>query len=352
MARFWHGRGGETPDRPANDNGGDEMLIDRRTLLAGALAGTMAASLAGGAAAQDPLTVRLDFSPWGVHAGMHYAMENGLFEAAGLNVEVQDGRGSGNTLQLVNAGQVDVGQIQLGLLGGARAQGAGIKSFAGFQRKTDLCILVDRDSEVDEIAELEGMSVVVFAASPWAPYIDPFLAAGGLDREKVEILFVDPAALWGTYTVGRADGLMSTIGSAIPVAEAQRPSKCIMLDEAGLTFPSYGLVATEETIAARGEELARLVAVQQEAWAAVREDIDAGVEAIVNQRPDASLDPDVLREQIRITLDHFDTDNTSGQPIGWQSVDDWRHALEGMEKAGIVEPGWSPEDYFTNDLVR
>lgn len=327
-------------------------MAARRTILASTLATVLMATTAGLAAAQEPLTVRLDFSPWGVHAGMHYAMNEGWFEEAGLDVDLQDGRGSGNTLQLVNAGQVDVGQIQLGLLGASREQGAEIKSFAGFQRKTDLCILVDRDSPIQEIADLEGTTLVVFAASPWAAYINNYLAAGGLDDTKVEVLFVDPAALWGTYTAGRADGLMSTIGSAIPVAEASRPSKCMMLDEAGLTFPSYGLIATEETIAERGEDLAKLVEVQQRAWAAIREDLDLGVEAIIAQRPDANLDPDVLREQIRITLDYFDTPATEGQPIGWQAREDWEEALQGMEKTGLISPGWNPDDYYTNDLVQ
>ncbi|WP_439604768.1 ABC transporter substrate-binding protein, partial [Shinella sp.] len=144
------------------------------------------------ASAQDPLSVRLDFSPWGVHAGMHLAQERGWFEDAGLNVDIQDGRGSGNTLQLVNSGQVDVGQIQLGLLVSARQQGANVKSFAGFGRKTDLCVLVDEDSPIAEVADLKGKSLVVFAASPWAPFIDAFLEAGGLTQSDVEVLFVDP----------------------------------------------------------------------------------------------------------------------------------------------------------------
>ena len=324
----------------------------RRVALAGLAAAAFALAVPPAARAEENLSVRLDFSPWGVHAGMHLAMERGWFEEAGLTVDVQDGRGSGNTLQLVNAGQVDVGQIQLGLLGAAREEGAKVTSFAGFQRKTDLCILVDKDSEVNAIADLEGKTLVVFAASPWAAYINDFLAAGGLAEGDAEVLFVDPAALWGTYTAGRADGLMSTIGSAIPVAEASRPSKCLMLDLADLYFPSYGLIATEETIATRADALKTLVEVEQRAWAEIRENPQTGVEAVMNQRPDAKLDPDVLRQQIELTVAYFDTEATAGKPIGWQAEEDWNMALEGMEKIGLIAPGWTASDYYTNDLVE
>lgn len=301
--------------------------------------------------AQDKLTVRLDFSPWGVQAAMHLAKHKGWFKDANLDVEVQDGRGSGNTIQLVNAGQVDVGQVQVGLVGSARAQGATIKSIATFQRKTDLCILVDRDSPMKSVADLKGKTVVVFAASPWAPFIDLYLKSGGMTRDTVKVDFVDPAALWGTYTAKRADGLMSTVGSALPVAEGPRPSKCLLASDAGITFPSYGLVAREDTIASKGPALKRLIQVQQKAWAHLKGNIEDGIAAMVAERPDAKLNPDVLRGQIKLTIEYFDTPAAAGKPIGWQPKEDWEAALKSMEAAGVVKAGWKAEDYYTNALV-
>jgi len=214
------------------------------------------------ASAQDKLSVRLDFSPWGVQAAMHLAQNKGWFKEAKLDIDIQDGRGSGNTIQLVNAGQADVGQVQVGLVGSARAKGATIRSIATFQRRTDLCILIDKDSPMTKVADLRGKTVVVFAASPWAPFIDTYLKSGGLTREDLKVDVVDPAALWGTYIAKRADGLMSTVGSALPIAEEPRPSKCLLASDANITFPSYGLVAREENIASKGPALKRLIQVE------------------------------------------------------------------------------------------
>ena len=116
----------------------------------------------------------------------------GWFKEAGLDVDIQDGRGSGNTIQLVNAGQADVGQVQVGLVGSARAKGATIKSIATFQRKTDLCVLVDKDSPISKVADLRGKTVVVFAASPWAPFVDEYLKSGGLTRSDLKVDVVVP----------------------------------------------------------------------------------------------------------------------------------------------------------------
>lgn len=324
------------------------LRLTRRAALVAATGAIAAPYVARG---QEKLVVRLDFSPWGVQAAMHLAETKGWFKDAGLAVDVQDGRGSGNTLQLVNAGQADVGQIQVGLIAQAREQGATVKSFAGFGRRTDLSVLVDRDSPITKVQDFRGKSVVVFAASPWAPFIDAWLKAGGLDRNSVNVMFVDPAALWGTYTAKRADGLMSTTPSAIPVAEKPRPSKAIQAEDAGVAFPSYGLIATEATIKARGPALKRLVETQVRAWTHLKGNLDDGVEAMLKQRPDAKLDRGVVREQIKLTIDFFDTPATRGKPIGWQSEEDWSAALKALEAAGAIKAGWKPGDYFTNEFV-
>ena len=301
---------------------------------------------------QEKVSVRLDFSPWGVQAAMHLANHRGWFKEAGLEVDVQDGRGSGNTLQLVNAGQADVGQIQVGLVGSARAQGATVRSILNFQRRTDLCVLVDKNAPITKIADLRGKKVVVFAASPWAPFIDTFLKAGGLKREDLPVEVVDPAALWGTYIAKRADGMMSTVGSALPIADQSRPSKCILASEAGISFPSYGLVAREETIAKRGAALRRLIQVQQRAWEHLRTNPEDGVKAMIAERPDARLNQAVLLGQIKLTIEYFDTPASKGRPIGWQAREDWDSALKSFEAAGVVQPGWKVDDYYTNALVE
>ena len=324
----------------------------RRLLLKALLVAGCAGLSVASASAADKLSVRLDFSPWGVQAAMHLAQYKGWFKEAGLDVDIQDGRGSGNTIQLVNAGQADVGQVQVGLVGSARAKGATIKSIATFQRKTDLCVLVDKESPVGRVADLRGKTVVVFAASPWAPFVDEYLKSGGLTRSDLKVDVVDPAALWGTYIAKRADGLMSTVGSALPIADQSRPSKCLLASDANIAFPSYGLVAREDTIAAKGAALHKLIQVEQRAWQALRENPEEGVKAMIAERPDARLDEKILLGQIKLTIDYFDTPASKGRPIGWQAKEDWEAALKSMEAAGVVNAGWNVSDYYTNVLVE
>ena len=116
---------------------------------------------------------------------------------------------------------------------------------------------------------------------------------------------------------------MSTASSAVPVAEASRPSKCLWASDAGLNFMSYGLVVKEDTLAKRGPALKKLIETQQRAWEQIRKDPEVGVKAMLAARPDARLDPAVQKSQIVMSLDFFETPATKGKPIGWQAAADW-----------------------------
>jgi len=67
--------------------------------------------LAGGSASGQgakPLKLTLNFLAGGPQAGFMYAKALGLYDKAGINVTIEEGRGSGTTAQLVATGQTDV----------------------------------------------------------------------------------------------------------------------------------------------------------------------------------------------------------------------------------------------------
>src|ERR1035438_10367655 len=102
---------------------------------------------------------------------------------------------------------------------------------------------------------------------------------------------------------------MSILGSALPVAQKARPSRALMASDTGINLPSYGLAATDTILQSKRDALRRLVQVQQRTWAYLRDgNLDDGVAAILKQRPDARLDPEIMREQLRLSLTTFDTD--------------------------------------------
>lgn len=331
--------------------------LSRRVFIGGAIAAPFI--LRGGSAfAEDALSVRVDFAPWGVHAPLHLASAKGWFKQDKLAVDLQDGTGTLNTINLVAAGQVDVGFVQLGPMAIARGQGLQVTSFAGFLRRCDLAVLVDAKTGPKTPKELAGKKLACFATSMWAPYIDVYLKRIGLARgegpDKVNVVMMSPAAMVPTFAAGGADGFMSLKEFGEPYVDGVRPAKSFLTTDVGLSVPSYGFIATEATMKKKKEAFARLVASQRKAWEHVYaspQNLEEAVKATVANRADKQLNPAIIRKQLELSQEFLDTPNTKGKPIGWQSEQDWKDTLAVMVETGQIKGDTKPSDYFTNDLA-
>jgi len=331
----------------------DVFKLPSATSLARAAGTALAACLIAGVAhAQQKLTVQTDWSPHGMHAGLLLAVEKGWFKEAGLDVTVLDGRGSNATIQQVAAGQIDVGFAQLSSMAAAVSNGMPVTAIMGFVRAGDNGLMIPRDSGWKTLQDLKGKRIAVPAGGATAAFTDAFLKAGGMSRSDFQVVNVDSSAMVSTYTSGGADAALSTVAFFKPIVESVRPSEGILFSDVGLHVPGYGLLVRKDTLANKAEALGKLVQVQIKTW----EYIFAGheqeaVDAMLKQREGMRLDGAVMLGQLKAYMPLFDTPNTKGKPIGWQSEKDWVSALEAMEAAGLVKAGWKTPDFYTNQFV-
>ena len=303
--------------------------------------------------AQEKISLRVDFSPAGSHSALHLANQKGWFKEQGLEVDIQDGRGSINTIQLVGAGQADFGWVNLGPMAIARESGMSLKSIAGIFRKGDLSIMVDEKSNIRTPKDLAGKKIVLFTASPWMPFLDLFFKNGGLSRNDVSIVFVDPTSMFPNYASGQSDAVASLGPFALPIINLNRPSRQILAADYGIAFPSFGLLTREETIANKPQTAQKVVSTVLRAWTYILAGREGeGVDAVIAARPNAKLDRNVLLGQLELYKAHIETEHTKGQPLGWQSDKDWEAAIRTMEAAGVIKPGKKPGEYYTNQFVK
>jgi hypothetical protein len=83
-----------------------------KTLLRGA-AMALALFQALPAQAADKVTLMLNWYVYGEHAPFYYGKERGIFAAEGIDLDIQEGRGSGVVTQAVAAGSVPFGYVDV-----------------------------------------------------------------------------------------------------------------------------------------------------------------------------------------------------------------------------------------------
>ncbi|TAK81616.1 MAG: hypothetical protein EPO20_26355 [Betaproteobacteria bacterium] len=322
-----------------------------RMKLSASVLGLVIGAFAGSAAAQEKLAVRLDWTPWGAHAAIHLAAEKGWFKQNGIEATVEDGNGSVTTVQLVGSGRFDVGHASLAPMMIARDKGLPVRAIANFARKNDIGLLVPRGGALKGPRDLAGKKIIFTAGSLEAPFLDTFLAAGGVKRGQVELLNVEAAAKVPTYAAARADGVFSTVPFVVPAVEASRPSDAILFSDYGLQFPSFGLVSSEDKIKERGAAIRRFASVVSGAWEYIlKGGEDEAVKAIIAQRPQAKLNPQVLRAQIESLKAFFVTPAAQGLPMGVMADADWVAGIKTMSSVNLIKNAPSAT-FYTNDML-
>jgi NitT/TauT family transport system substrate-binding protein len=330
--------------------------IDRRRVLKSALAGAGACVVgalpfATRARAADRLSIRLDWTPWGDQAAFHLANVKGWYKAHDLDVDIEDGNGTVTTVQIVGNGQYNCGYGALSAMMVARGKELPVRALATFARKSDIGLMVPVDSPIHSPKDLAGKTLGYTAGSLEAPFIDLFLSAGGLTRDQVHLTNLDGSAKIGSYLAGRLDGAFSSLPFFLPPAQAVRPSRGIAFADYGLEFPSFGIFATDDAIKSNHDALKRFVSVTAGAWGYILQGHEEdAMEAMVTDRPQSKLKPDVLLGQIKSFETFFTTAASKGKPAGFQMPADWEAGMATLKKVNLVPKDAQAKDYYTNEL--
>ena len=80
------------------------------------------------AQADDTVSLRLNWYFGGLHVPFYYGKEKGFYKAEGIDLTINEGRGSGNTVQVVAAGSDTFGLADSSSVIATAAKGADVKS--------------------------------------------------------------------------------------------------------------------------------------------------------------------------------------------------------------------------------
>jgi NitT/TauT family transport system substrate-binding protein len=332
-------------------------LLLRRCALAAAIALAAIASSNTRADALDKLTQRLDWLPSAVQAGIYLAIDKGWFKDAGVDLELTDGTGSVSTIQMVAAGNYDLGIAHLGALASARPRGVtDVVAVAAIVRRNDLGIAVAKDLNATTLKDLvaKNIKVLVTPGHMSAPFLDPLFRAGGADKSKVSFINVSTATQVSSYLSDVGGALVTSYIYYDPLLKTARPSNYIMFSDYGLDQLGHGIIATTATITTKADALRRYLAVLNRAYEYMwsdRSKMEEAVDAIIKIRKDSKLDRNLEIERVVHYKEFNRNANAEGKPLLWMPPQDWEASTKSMIEAGLIPAGSKAADFYTNDFL-
>ena len=205
---------------------------------------------ASSAAAQDRMTLMLDWFVNPDHGPVVIAEELGYFADEGLEVEVIAPADPADPPKMVAAGRADIGisyQPQLHL---QVAEGMPLTRVGTLVATPLNCLLVLEDGPVAEIADLAGRKVGFSVAGVEEALLSAVLGEHGLSLEDVELVNVN----WSLSPALMAEQVDAVIGAYRNFELNQMeiegvPGRCFYLEEEGVpTYDELIYVANPETM--------------------------------------------------------------------------------------------------------
>jgi len=276
-------------------------LFHRAILAAG---GLFAASLA---QAQTDVPFALDWKFEGPSAPYFAAIDNGHFADEGLNVTIEAGSGSTNTIPKIATGAFPIGfgDINAVIKFLDQNPGAPVTAVMMVYDKPPFAIVGRKSLGVEAPKDLEGK---VLGAPPpdgaWAQF-PVFAAQTGIDPANVTVEPVgfptrEPMLAEGNVAAITGFSFSSVVNLKRLGVPADDISNILMADH-GLELYGNAILVNTDWAAENGETVEAFLRAVAKGWMDVVADPAAGIESLMERNPAA--DPDLEQERLQMAID-------------------------------------------------
>lgn len=283
-------------------------LLTTAAILTGLMATT--------AQAQEKFTFALNWFPVGDHAAYWVAKEKGYFAEAGLDVTLENSKGSGDSIAKVDTGRADAGLADAAVVIGSRARGTTVQIVGMVFDKSPMNFFSKGDSAIAQPSQLAGKTVAAPPGDSQRQMWPAFARANGLDANAITWVNIEPTAKIAALAEGRADAV-ADYTTGLPLMEAAiGAGKVQMLpwSDFGFDLYSMSIMAGADTIAKKPEQLRGFLNAAYRGWHDAMANPDEAMAIFKKNVPE--IDEVALRKNMMLGFDLMRTQNYKDHGIG------------------------------------
>jgi NitT/TauT family transport system substrate-binding protein len=288
--------------------------------LVSAVVGLVVALGPGAPSAQPPpqkIVFALNWFPVGDHAAYWVALEKGYYRQRGLDVDMQNSKGSGDSIAKVDTGRADIGLADSAVVIASSARGTKVKVVGMVFDKSPLNIWSRKDAPITKPKDLEGKTVAAPPGDGQRQMFPAFARLHGIDQSKVTWVNVEPAAKVPALAEKRVDAV-ADYTTGLPFYEkAIGKGNAVMLPWADHGFDMYSMsiIASEKTMKERGPVLKAFLEASYLGWRDVMSDPKSALEIFKKRVPE--IDLAIIEPNMMMGLELMKTDRYAKNGIGW-----------------------------------
>jgi NitT/TauT family transport system substrate-binding protein len=273
-----------------------------------------------GTASAQPLekfTFALNWFPVGDHAAYWIALDKGYYKAKGLDVTLENSKGSGDVIAKLDTGRADAGVADSAVVIAASTRGATVKSVGMIWDNTALNFFSLKSNPIAKPKDLEGKNLGAPPGDSQRQMFPGFAKITGINASKVTWVNIEPSAKPAALAEKRLDGVGDAT-TGLPLYEkASGKGNVVMMRWADFGFDLYSLsiAASAKTMKERPKALKDFLEASYMGWRDVMADPKAAMAIFKKRVPE--IDYDTIAENMLMGLALMNTERYAKNGIGW-----------------------------------
>jgi NitT/TauT family transport system substrate-binding protein len=330
--------------------------MQRRELVKLAAATALAAGLATPAVAQtrDKVILMLNWYTYSEHAPFYLGKEKGFFEAEGIDLDIQEGRGSAVTVQAVAAGSATFGYADVPTMIKAAAKGAPVKAVGVALQTSAMSVMGFSDKNIKAPNDIIGKTVAMTPGDSMSQIWPLFLKKTNLQETQFKTVSGDAQTKLNAVINGQADLLLGYVmDQNIKLQDAtKKPVTTIRFADYGVNLISSGLIASKETLATKADMVKRFLRAATKSLEEAEKNPEAAVDATLKAQP-KSGQHDTMLVGVKLTTALYHTDETKNARPLRVTMKNVNESLDLLVQYGGMDPATrgKPEDWVTLDYL-
>jgi NitT/TauT family transport system substrate-binding protein len=304
------------------------------------------------AAAQTlmPVKVLLDWAWLPYHAAFLVAQEKGYYKEAGLDVTLEQGRGSATTALMLSQSGFDIAHLNTTNAAQMISKGGAIKMVGIYQHKTAAAFIgIKGKVKLDGPQSLKGIKIGSTPGGSDGLSLKVFTAANKMKLTDLNVVALDSNA----KTAALFGGVIDAVSGDAPAYDAyiratgQQP-ETMLLGDYGVPLIGFGFAANGAYLAKNPAVVARFLAATRRGFAEAAGDYKAACELMqAKVHLAGTLERCIDYNKGVLALSTLPTEADWGR----QSDGEWTKLLTTLKDAGELFGDKPLAAYYTNDFV-
>src|SRR5213594_217594 len=261
------------------------MTVKRFTCIIAALLAFAAGPVL--AQGKEKVVLLLNWYVYSEHAPFYLGKERGYFDQEGLDLDIQEGRGSGITVQAVAAGTATFGYADVPTMIKAASKGAPVTAVGVALQTSPMSVMGFADKNIRKPEDIKGKIVAITPGDSMSQIWPLFLKKTNLKDTDFRQVAGDAQTKLNAVINSQADLLLGYVmDQAIKLQDAtKKPVTPIRFADYGVNMVSSGIIVQKDYLKAHPEVVKRFLKAAQRSMEEAVKNPEAAVDAMLKAQP-------------------------------------------------------------------